>query len=190
MHEDWTDEALMCAYRDGDPQAFEVLFGRHRAALYRYLLRQSSAGIAEELSQDCWMKVIGARTHYEVSAKFTTWLYRIAHNRLIDHFRSKDHAALASYDDGAVLEAVLLAVPDAPAREPRAQLENTRLAARLAAALEALPASQREAFLLQYVGELSVEEIANATGVGRETAKSRLRYALSSLRQALQDDKP
>jgi RNA polymerase sigma-70 factor (ECF subfamily) len=190
MHEDMTDEALMCAYRDGDPKAFEVLFRRHRSALYRYLLRQSSAGIAEELSQECWMKVIGARSTYQVTAKFTTWLYRIAHNRLIDHFRATDRSAWASFQDGEALEAILEGAPDLPHREPERLLERSQLALRLSTALGQLPAAQREAFLLQYEGELSVEEIAAVTGVGRETAKSRLRYASTALRRSLAGDVP
>ncbi|MGA2550331.1 MAG: sigma-70 family RNA polymerase sigma factor [Burkholderiaceae bacterium] len=185
-----TDEALMCAYRDGDPHAFEVLFLRHRSAFYRYLLRQSSASVAEELSQDCWMKLIGARKSYEVSAKFTTWLYRIGHNRLIDHFRATDRSALASYANEEDLQAVLESVPETAHREPQNQLETGQLARRLARALRDLPASQREAFLLQYEGNLTVEEIATATGVGRETAKSRLRYALATLRRALAEEIP
>src|SRR3974390_1706060 len=98
MREEMTDEALMYAYRDGDGAAVEVLFRRHRAPLYRLRLRQCAAGIAEELSQDCWSSVIRARANYAVSAKFTTWLFRIAHNRLIDHFRASQRSALASYD--------------------------------------------------------------------------------------------
>jgi RNA polymerase sigma-70 factor (ECF subfamily) len=185
MRDDMTDEALMCAYRDGDGVAFEALFRRHRAALYRYLLRQSSAGIAEELSQDCWMKVIGARSRYEVTAKFSTWLYRIAHNRLIDHFRASDRLALASFEDGEALQEVLEEIPVSAHLEPQRQLEVAQLGTRLSEALSLLPAAQREAFLLQYEGDLSVEEIAAATGVPRETAKSRLRYALALLRRVL-----
>src|SRR5208283_2914967 len=118
MHQQMTDEALMCAYRDGDAAAFEELFRRHRAALFRYLLRQCAAGIAEELSQDCWGNVIRARRNYTASAKFTTWLFRIAHNRLIDHFRSHQRSALASYDDAETQDAVLDAAPDLTERQP------------------------------------------------------------------------
>jgi RNA polymerase sigma-70 factor, ECF subfamily len=188
MREEMTDEALMCAYREGDGAAFEVLFRRHRAPLYRFLLRQCAAGVAEELSQDCWSNVIKARRNYEVSAKFTTWLFRIAHNRLIDHFRSNERSALASYDNAEALEQTLESAPDLPQREPDALLDRAGLAHRMLKAIEALPPAQREAFLLQTDGELSVEEIAAATGVGRETAKSRLRYAFASLRKALREE--
>jgi RNA polymerase sigma-70 factor (ECF subfamily) len=85
---DDSDEALMLAYRDGDAGAFDVLYARHRGGTYRYLLRQCrNAGLAEEMFQDVWMNLIRARTGYTVQARFTTYLYRIAHNRLMDHFR-------------------------------------------------------------------------------------------------------
>ena len=132
------------------------------------------------------MSVIRARGGYEVSAKFTTWLYRIAHNRLIDGFRASGRLAEFEVDagDGAGDP------PDCPApasAQPERLLERAQLAGRLLAAIEGLPAPQREAFLLATEGGLTVEEIGNATGVGFETAKSRLRYAYSRLRGDLGD---
>ena len=82
------DEQLMLAYRDGDAGAFETLYARHRGALYRFVLRSiNDRGIAEELFQEAWIRVIEARERYAPSAKFTTWLYTIAHNLLVDHWR-------------------------------------------------------------------------------------------------------
>src|SRR5688572_28947603 len=96
------DEELMLAYRDGAAGAFDELYRRHRAPLYRYLLRQCrDAAAAEELFQDVWMNVIRARSSYAVTARFTTYLYRLAHNRLIDHYRRRVPAALVSFDDEA-----------------------------------------------------------------------------------------
>jgi len=188
-----SDEALMLAYRDGDAAAFEQLYGRWRGRLFRYLVHQSGdRTLAEELFQDIWLKVIGARLHYEVAAKFSTWLFRIAHNRLIDHWRSGGGNAaemLSSYDDDEddppADQRPELA---APAYEsPERLLERRDLAERLAAAIAGLPAAQRETFLLAEEGEMTLEEIAGATGTGRETAKSRLRYALAKLRQELKE---
>lgn len=184
------DEVLMCAYQAGELAAFEELYGRYRGRLFRYLARQCPAGVAEELSQECWLRVIRARAGYVVSARFSTWLFRIAHNLLMDHFRRADHAALAAFDDAQALQATLESAPDDPLRQPEAQAQRQALARRLLAAIEALPVPQREAFLLQQEGEMSVEEIAAATGVGRETAKSRLRYALARLRATLGEDEP
>lgn len=182
---DATDEALMLGYRDGDAAAFDLLYVRHKGGVYRYLLRQCrNAALADELFQDVWMNLIRARAGYTVQAKFTTWLYRIAHNRLIDHFRRGDAAVLSLDDEEA---AAKLAEPAAPRSfEPEAGAAAREQAAQLLVLLDALPEEQREAFVLQQEGGLSVEEIAAATGVTRETAKSRLRYAIAKLRQGMQ----
>jgi len=181
------DEALMLAYRNGDAGAFDVLYGRNRAKLYRYLAHQA-ASHADELFQEVWMRVINARSGYEVTAKFSTWLFRIAHNRLMDHFRAQGRSLIefvepqGDNDDCPALD------PPAPAHsEPDAMLVRKDLAQRILGALAELPAAQREAFLLSEEGGLSLDEIAAATGVGKETAKSRLRYALERLRRTLGD---
>jgi RNA polymerase sigma-70 factor, ECF subfamily len=178
-----TDETLMLAYRDGDGAAFELLYARHRGRLFRYLLHQCGRREqADEMFQEIWMAVIRARGAYEVSAKFTTWLFRIAHNRLIDGFRARGR--LAEFEVDAAADEW----PDCPApasEQPERLLERAQLAARLVAAVEALPAPQREAFLLAAEGGLTVDEIGNATGTGFETAKSRLRYAYARLRSEL-----
>jgi RNA polymerase sigma-70 factor (ECF subfamily) len=173
----------MLAYRDGDAAAFAELYQRHRGGLYRFVLRQCrDRARADELFQDIWMNVIAARSRYMPSAKFSTFLYLCARNRLIDHFRAKGRNLEESDDPDDPLD------PPAPAAaQPDQALERRQRAARLLAAIEALPASQREAFLLHEEGELTLEEIAKMTGVGRETVKSRLRYALSRLRVHLEE---
>ena len=91
------DEQLMLAYRDGDSGAFETLYRRHRGALYRFVLRGvKSRATAEELYQEIWIRVIEARERYKPQARFTTWLYTIAHNRMVDHWRKKQIAAIRS----------------------------------------------------------------------------------------------
>jgi RNA polymerase sigma-70 factor (ECF subfamily) len=178
------DEALMLAYREGDAAAFDILYNRHRGGVYRYLLRQCrDAAVAEELFQDVWMNLIRARAGYTVQAKFATWLYRIAHNRLMDHFRSRPGLTV-SLDDEASAPAAETEAPRAD--RPEAQAELRQQAAQLLALLDTLPLEQREAFLMQQEAGLSVEAIAEATGVSRETAKSRLRYAVAKLRQGMQ----
>src|SRR5438874_12445107 len=97
-----SDEDLMLAYAAGDAAAFDVLYGRHKGGVYRYLLRQCRQGVAvDELFQDVWMNLIRARASYVPSAKFTTYLYRLAHNRLIDHYRASGQVRPVSVDDQA-----------------------------------------------------------------------------------------
>ena len=176
------DEELMLRYGGGDAGAFEVLYRRHRGPLYRFLLRQlRDAATAEELFQDVWMRVIYSRGRYQPRAKFSSWVYAIAHNRLMDFYRASGKAKFLER------EASDEALERLPADELPidALVDRKRAAERLLAALDRLPEAQREAFLLQQEGDLSVEEIGEATGVSRETAKSRLRYALAKLRATL-----
>lgn len=174
------DEELMQAYGTGDASAFEILYARHRGPLFRFMLRQlREHGTAEELYQDVWQKVILARERYRPEAKFTTWLYQIAHNRLTDHWRAQQHRPQAGED--AMERAEQTPDPETPERQLSAFEERRRLQL----ALEELPPDQREAVMLRLEQELTLEEIAEITGVGRETVKSRLRYALDKLREKL-----
>src|SRR6266853_1360104 len=139
MMREASDEEMMLRYGKGDAAAFEALYRRHRLPLYRFLLRQvGNAATAEELFQDLWMRVVNSRRRYEASAKFTSWVYAIAHNRLMDFYRAKGRASFLGHEESQSL-------------------------------LENLPDG----------------EIAAATGVSRETAKSRLRYAVVKLRANL-----
>ena len=187
---DSSDENLMLAYAAGDAAAFDALYARHKGGVYRYLLRQCrDAGIAEQLFQDVWMNLIRARAGYQPSAKFTTWLYTLAHNRLIDHHRATGRVALVSTDDESHAD-IVNALPASPRYEPESRASNRELGARLKDAVATLPSAQRDAFLLQQEGGLTLEEIAALTGVGAETVKSRLRYATSKLRAELADLSP
>lgn len=160
----------MAAYRGGDAGAFKTLYTRHRARLFRFVLRSiKSRAAAEELYQEVWMRVIEARSRYAPKARFTTWLSTIAHNLLVDHWRRA----------GLSLVPLEKEDPPAPAADPVRQVEAREALARFARALESLPTAQREAFLLHEDAGLTVAEIAAATGSNEEAAKSRLRYALA-----------
>lgn len=180
MDADATDEDLMLAYGRGDATAFEALYARHRGGLFRYLLRHlRQQSLAEELFQDVWSRLIGARERYRPEAKFSTWLYQIASNRLTDHWRSLGRQG-GFVDDGDE-RAEREPDPTTPERE-MSDFEQRR---HLQMALEELPPEQREVLLLRLDRELALEEIAQITGVGRETVKSRLRYAMDKLRSRL-----
>lgn len=177
-----SDESLMHAYAAGDDRAFATLYARHRGPLYGFLVRAlGDRGLAEDLYQETWTRVIQARTRWQPQARFATWLTKIAHNLVVDAWRRARPCV-----DGAEAEAVLASL-DAPAAdrpdEVRGRFEQAR---RLQRALAGLPAEQRIAFLMRAEQGLGVDAIAAATGVGHETAKSRLRYAFARLREALQ----
>ena len=180
-----SDEALMRAWVEGDVTAFDQLYSRHRGRLYRYLLRQlRDQATADELFQDVWQRVIAARAGWKPEAAFSTWLFRIAHNRLADHWRASSYRPPAPAD--ADERAARIPDPDTPERT-LSEFEQRRL---LQLALDALPAEQREVLLLRLEQELTLEEIGAITGVGRETVKSRLRYAMDKLRARLPDEAP
>ncbi len=182
---DRSDEELMESYRDGDGGAFDVLYGRHKGGVFRYMVRQcGNREVAEELFQEVWMNLIRARSSYTVQAKFSTYLYRLAHNRLIDYYRSQAGGVPASFDDDNAV--ALESIAGARGNDPAVDADARQQARRLLQLITELPEAQREAFLLQQESDMSVEEIAQATGVNRETAKSRLRYAIARLRQGMQ----
>ena len=185
------DADLMLAYARGDARAFESLYARHKGGTYRYFLRhlKGHAATADELHQDLWLKVVGARSRYSARAKFTTWLYTLARNRLIDHWRSSGIAGFESIDEPETASAVEIASAHVRSGdgEPLLAALSAESGRRLRDALQGVPAAQRDAFLLHVDGGLSLAEIATLTDEAEETIKSRLRYAYRKLRAALED---
>ncbi len=177
----------MLRYAAGEVAAFEVLYRRHKGGVFRYLLRHGASNASEELAQDVWASLIRVRVQYQATAKFTTYLYRLAHNRLIDFYRAEGRAEWVSRDVDDDTEDIVTALPGQRTDQPEVQVESKNIADRIRAAITALPPAQREAFLLQQEAGLSVAEIAEATAVPEETAKSRLRYAINKLRAQLED---
>jgi RNA polymerase sigma-70 factor, ECF subfamily len=178
------DAALMLRYRNGDLQAFEMLYRRHKGALYRYLQRLCrSRDVADDLFQEVWGKVIASRERYEVRAQFNTFLFRIAHNCAVDYFRRAGRQRIGQTDDVMALSEEL---PGSDVLRPDVAAAESELRRSFKQALEQLPAEQRDVFLLYEESGLNLEEIGKITGVAMETAKSRLRYALGKLRTALQ----
>ena len=172
------DTALMLRYKDGDIEAFETLYHRHNDSLYRYLLRLSlNPATAEDVFQDAWGKIIKARQNYRPTAKFSTYLFRVAHNCFIDHVRrNKRHTVQSAADPDSS--------PD-PGDPPEEAAEKRLARRRLDQCLQQIAPEQRDVYLLYEEAGLSIDEIAHVTGVNRETAKSRLRYAVGKLRSAI-----
>lgn len=172
----------MLRYRDGDAGAFETLYGRHRGPLYRYFLRQASRAQVDDLFQEVWLRVVQGRDRYRASAPFSAYLYRIAHNVLVDHYRRTGRGVEFSAPDPPEL--------DDPEATPERSFTRAQLRAKLLAALDGVPAPQREVFLLHQEGGLTLEQIGQVVGAGRETVKSRLRYAVNRLRRELAEAQP
>ncbi|HWU76792.1 MAG TPA: RNA polymerase sigma factor [Rhodanobacter sp.] len=175
------DAQLMLAYAHGDLAAFEALYARHRGMLYRFLLRSvRDPHRTDELFQETWSRVIGARTRYQPQARFSTWLLQIAHNLMID--ASRRQRPMAGGDE-ADLALANVATPER--EQPEHALSEFERRRSLQRAIGQLPDEQRIAVLLRLEQELSLEEIASVTGTVRETVKSRLRYAMTRLREVL-----
>lgn len=167
----------MKAYAGGSMQAFELLYERHRGPLYRYILRQvKDAATANDLYQGSWEKIIKARGSYRASAPFRAWMYRIAHNHVMDHFRRARPLSDLPPDE---IEA------DNPGPEELLQDQHQKLDLR--EAVDSLPHEQKDVLLLKLEAGLDLQTIADVTGVNRETAKSRLRYAVSKLKKILRE---
>lgn len=176
------DEILMRRYQRGSEQAFQHLYARHRAALMRFVRRLSpNTGDDEEIAQETWMAVIQGRERYMPQARFVTYLFSIARRRTMDRWRRIGRSPELEMDANEPD-----CLPGPSRNEPEVQTTNISLGADLLQAVAALPVLQREVFLLRAEAGLGIDEIAEVTGVNRETAKSRLRFALKKLRTALE----
>ena len=174
-----SDESLLLKFRNGDVDAFSELYSRHKDALYRYFLRQvQQSAHAEELAQDVWTSVIYSVDTYSEMAKFTTYLYRIARNRLIDASRRQKLRAADSLDN----------IDDMPADatlEPEQRVDKQRQYERIKQLVKQLPEQQRDAFLLKEECGLGIADISQICHCNEETIKSRLRYAYARLREGM-----
>jgi RNA polymerase sigma-70 factor (ECF subfamily) len=172
---------LMLAYAGGDMAAFETLYSHYKGPLYRFFLRQcGSSALAEELYQELWLRVINHRSHYQHKARFSTWIYHIAQNLLVDHFRK--HAPEQQETELDELEGD-------PYSDPSEHYSSQEKVTRFLGMLRSLPDEQRQVFLLKEEAGLSLDEIAQVTGHPFEAVKSRLRYAVKKLRQAIEEPK-
>lgn len=182
MDKEASDEELMLSYATGDAAAFEVLYLRHKGPVYRYMLRLcQNEAVAEELFQEVWMKLIKARENYIASAKFTTYLYKLAHNLFIDHYR-KQHVRIVEDQSAEVDDAEY---EQASNNDPEYMTQTDQTMDRLITLLESLPNEQKEVFLLREEAGMTLPEIAETIGINNEAAKSRLRYAIVKLRSGL-----
>lgn len=183
-----TDELCMARYQNGDAQAFRMLYRRYSDKLYRYALRLGTQpSEAEEIFQEVWLAVIRGKEGYRTNASFASWLFSIAHRRVADRWRTLGRHAPDSLHTAHEDEIEHFQQTAATNfLTPEGSTQNAALGQALLDAVQKLPLPQREAFLMKAEGDLSLEDIARATGVPRETVKSRLRYAQQHLREMLE----
>jgi RNA polymerase sigma-70 factor (ECF subfamily) len=190
---DMTDDELLDCFAAGQAAAFSVLLQRYQVAIYNFIARTvHDQEVAADLLQDVFTRVIQSSDGFKKDSKFSTWLYAIARNLCIDHMRRMKHRRHASLDapsNGIQEGAATAWVERIAARGPELDREaaGTDLRGRIAQAVAGLPEEQREVFLMRQVQQLPFAEIAIVVGASENTVKSRMRYALERLQEALAD---
>lgn len=186
-----TDEALLQRFQGGEAEAFEVLLGRYERPLFNFVLRSvRDPERAADLVQEVFLRVIQRSEQFQGNSKLSTWLYSIARNLCIDHGRRMVFRRHRSLDAPVSSEEGARTLGDQVAAEtPEADRDAIagRLRTEIARAVEALPEDQRDVFLMRQVQGLAFKEIAEVVGVPENTVKSRMRYALERLQEALAD---
>jgi RNA polymerase sigma factor (sigma-70 family) len=167
---------LLQQYRDSaDPELLTQLFRRYADALYHFLVRQSDAELAQDISQQCWLNLMQYASGYQGQSSVKTWLFAIGRNLLIDEFRRQQRWQQVDETDHLPdLQPSVLAL-----------LQRCEAQQRLDSAIALLPYVQREALMLQ-LEEFSLDQISEITGCVVETVKTRLRYARQNLKTLLE----
>lgn len=174
-----SDEELLERWRRGDPAAMDLLVERHAGAVYAFARRfLGDPALAEDLTQEVWVRVLRRADGFAGRARFTTWLFAVTRNACLDHHRRERRPASPVRDDPRPLDELAHPGPSVPDRVARAELS-----ALVQRAVAALPPEQREVFLLREQTDLSFREIAAALELPRDTVKSRMRYALEHVRR-------
>jgi len=181
-----SDETLLLRYREGDEEAFAELYRRHKSGLYRFIHGlSSSAGEADEIFQETWLKLIRSDAMPDGRARFKTWLYQIARHRLIDQWRRHGSAAMKNESFDESEHTLFDSSENGISATPETLVLRSEQLQQIASALATLPLPQREVFLLRAHDDMELAEIAAFTGASPEAVKSRYRYALARLRQCL-----
>lgn len=183
------DQELVQAYIQGDQAAIESLINRHRSKVYTYiLLTIKNQQLAEDLFQETFIKVIQSLRagKYRDNGRFLSWVIRIAHNLIIDHFRKEKQMNSVSNDDTEVDLFNSKKLSDDNIEE---LIISSQIKTEIRILINELPDDQREVVLLRHYGGLSFKEIADQTDVSINTALGRMRYALINLRKLIDEKK-
>ena len=169
-----SDDDLMLGFAAGSYGAFEILYARHKDAVYRYFLRVTDPSSADDAHQETWTRIVANRRRYRATGRFLAYLFTVAHSVMMDQFRRP------AWETGVDPEPVADGSPEADA-------SGSETAARLNLLIDRLPVAQREALIMHKEAGLTIKEIATITGVTDEGVKSRLRYAMTKLKSGMRD---
>ena len=186
LHVD-TDDMLVARYSEGDNKAFDELMARYQSKIYNYILfTVRNQEVAEDLFQEAFMKAIVTiqQGRYSADGRFGAWITRIAHNLVIDAFRTERSENTISNDE---CEVDLLNDADLCDDNVEMQMVNDQTLADVRRLVDALPANQREVVYMRFYQDLSFKEIAEITGVSINTAFGRIRYALLNMRRMAEE---
>lgn len=179
------DAELMLRVRDGCTVSFQLLLERHRGPVIHFLYRMvQNQAVAEELAQDVFLRVYRSRSTYEPSAKFTTWLFRIATHRALNYIRDGRHEKGQQSLDDEIGDGMARQVVDKDATVEQQLVKDVRLQ-EVRSAIETLPAKQKAAVLMHKYQELDYSQIAGALECSESAVKSLLFRAYESLRARL-----
>ncbi len=189
MKSNYTDQELVRQFVSGDHSGIEILIQRHKDKVFTYIsiyVREQS--LAEDIFQETFLKVIHSLKSgkYTDNGKFLSWVMRIAHNLIIDHFRREKQMRLISNDD---YESDLLNEKKLTDDNVEDNMVKEQIESDVRVLMEKLPADQREVVMLRHYAGLSFKEIADQTNVSINTALGRMRYALINMRKMIEEKK-
>ena len=182
------DAKFIVNYIDGCENALEFLIKKHQQRLFNFIYSKVlDKDTAEDIFQDTFIKVIKTlkRGVYNEEGKFLPWIMRIAHNLVIDYFRKKNRIPLLENSDNFD---IFQMISDGSLNAENT-LINDQIVNDLQKIILELPQDQKEVLLMRFYRDMSFKEIANATGVGINTALGRMRYAIINLRKLIEDNK-
>jgi RNA polymerase sigma factor (sigma-70 family) len=172
-----TDAELMARVRDGELERLAELFERHQRRLFAFFLRLAGdRAAAEDLVQEVFVRMLKYRHTFRSDAEFTPWMFGVARNTAVDHYRARPQREVPEHPDAPE--------PAAPTVHPVERLEQRERSARLQAALGRLPREKRELLLLARFGEMKYETIGELLGISVGAVKVRVHRALKDLREA------
>lgn len=184
--EDLSDNSLVKQFVDGNQQAVEILIARHKKRVFTYIfLIVKNHHLAEDIFQDTFIKVIRSLKSgkYTENGKFISWVLRISHNLIIDHFRKEKLLSTTSNEDTSV---DLFNSPKYSEENIEDRLVYDQITADVRLLIDELPSDQREVIIMRHYQGLSFKEISDLTDVSINTALGRMRYALINLRKLIE----